>query len=264
MTHVSMPTPVQKQPAHGRRRRVALSAVAGAMVLAGCAYNETLGRNQLVIMDDSALIQASQAAWNQTLQTQKVSNDRAMNERVRRVGDRLVQAAGLQNLNWTYAVFDDATPNAFVLPSGHMGVTTGLLRLVRNDDQLATVIGHEIAHVVGRHAAERSSTSSLTQLALGALQSGAGDYAQAVGGLGGIGAQLGILLPFSRKHELEADRLGVDYMVRGGYRASESIALWQLMAAAQNRAGRPEFASTHPSDQTRIAALQAYITERGY
>lgn len=241
-----------------------IAAVLAGGVVAGCAYNETLGRNQLVIMDDSALVQASQAAWNQTLQTQKVSNDRALNQRVRTVGNRVVQAAGLQDRNWTYAVFDDATPNAFVLPSGHMGVTTGLLRMASNDDQLATVIGHEVAHVVGRHAAERTSTSSLTQLALGALQSGAGDYGQAVGAFGGIGAQLGVLLPFSRKHELEADRLGVDYMVRAGYRASESISLWRAMAAAQNRSGTPEFASTHPSDQTRIAALEAYIAQRGY
>lgn len=241
-----------------------IAVVLAGGVVAGCAYNETLGRNQLVIMDDSALVQASQAAWNQTLQTQKVSNDRALNQRVRTVGNRVVQAAGLQDRNWTYAVFDDATPNAFVLPSGHMGVTTGLLRMASNDDQLATVIGHEVAHVVGRHAAERTSTSSLTQLALGALQSGAGDYGQAVGAFGGIGAQLGVLLPFSRKHELEADRLGVDYMVRAGYRASESISLWRAMAAAQNRSGTPEFASTHPSDQTRIAQLQQYIASRGW
>ena len=247
-------------------KRLALPALAlvSAAVVAGCAYNETLGRNQLLIVDDSALVQASQSAWNETLRTQKVSNDRASNDRVRRIGDRLVQAAGLQNRQWTYAVFEDTKPNAFVLPSGHMGVTTGLLRLVQNDDQLSAVIGHEIAHVVGRHAAERTSTSSLAQLALGAIQSGAGDYAQTVGAFGGVGAQLGVLLPFSRKHELEADRLGVDYMVRAGYRANESIALWRLMASAQNRAGQPEFASTHPSDQTRIAALEAYIADRGY
>lgn len=249
----------------GRSRALAaVSALAAATLVAGCAYNETLGRNQIVLMDDSALMQASQAAWNETLRTQKVSNDRALNDRVTRVGNRVATAAQLQNRNWTYAVFESATPNAFVLPSGHMGVTTGLLSMVRNDDQLAAVIGHEVAHVVGRHAAERSSTSSLTQLALGAIQNGAGEYGQAVGAFGGIGAQLGVLLPFSRKHELEADRLGVDYMVQAGYRANESITLWRNMAAAENRAGRPEFASTHPSDQTRIAALEAYIAQRGY
>ncbi|WP_292051302.1 MULTISPECIES: M48 family metallopeptidase [unclassified Brevundimonas] len=241
-----------------------IAALLGTGLVAGCAYNDTLGRNQVVIVDDRALEQASVAAWEQILRTQKQSNDRAMNDRVRQVGNRIVQAAGLQNRQWTYAVFEDQVPNAFVLPSGHMGVTTGLLRMTRNDDQLATVIGHEVAHVVGRHAAERTSTSSLTQLALGAVQRGAGDYGQAVGAFGGLGAQLGFLLPFSRRHELEADRLGIDYMTRAGYRARESITLWQAMAAAQNRAGTPEFASTHPSDQTRIAALEAYIAQRGY
>lgn len=235
-----------------------------AALLASCAYNESLGRNQLVLMDDSALVQASQAAWQETLRTQKVSNDRAMNERVARVGNRVVQSAQLQNRSWTYAVFDDATPNAFVLPSGHMGVTTGLLRIAQNDDQLAAVIGHEVAHVVARHAAERTSTSSLAQLALGAAQSAAGDYGQAVGAFGGVGAQLGVLLPFSRRHELEADRLGLDYMVGAGYRASESLTLWRNMASAQNRSTGPEFISTHPADATRIAALEAYIAQRGY
>ena len=229
----------------------------------GCAYNESLGRNQFLIVDDSALIQQSNAAWAETLRSQKVSSNAAQNERVRRVGGRIVQAAGLAGRSWDYAVFEDASPNAFVLPSGQIGVTTGLLKLVQNDDQLATVLGHEVGHVVARHAAERYSTQSTTGLVLGAVQSRAGDYSQAVGALGGMGAQLGLLLPFSRNHELEADRLGVDYVVAAGFRPSESLALWRLMAQ-QRQSGTPEFASTHPSDQTRINALQQYIASRGW
>lgn len=230
---------------------------------AGCAYNESLGRNQFLIVDDSALIQQSNAAWAETLKSQKVSTNAAQNERVRRVGGRIVQAAGLAGRSWDYAVFEDAGPNAFVLPSGQIGVTTGLLKLVQNDDQLAAVLGHEVGHVVARHAAERYSTQSTTGLVLGAVQSRAGDYSQAVGALGGMGAQFGLLLPFSRNHELEADRLGVDYMAAAGYRPSESLALWRLMAQ-QRQSGAPEFASTHPSDQTRITALQQYIASRGW
>ncbi|MEN5146904.1 M48 family metallopeptidase [Brevundimonas diminuta] len=229
----------------------------------GCAYNEALGRNQLVFIDDSALIQQSQVAWAETLRTQKLSNNATQNARVRRVGDRIVQAANLTNRHWEYAVFDDSTPNAFVLPSGHMGVTTGLLAIAKNDDQLAAVIGHEVGHVVARHAAERASTTQTTGLILGAVQSQAGDYGQAVQALGGMGAQLGVLLPFSRSHELEADRLGVDYMVAAGYKASESLNLWRAMAEGR-QSGTPEFASTHPSDQTRLMQLQQYIASRGW
>ena len=241
----------------------AVIVTAAALGLGACAYNESLGRNQFLIVDDSALIQQSNAAWAETLRSQKVSSNAAQNERVRRVGGRIVQAAGLAGRSWDYAVFEDASPNAFVLPSGQIGVTTGLLKLVQNDDQLATVLGHEVGHVVARHAAERYSTQSTTGLVLGAVQSRAGDYSQAVGALGGMGAQLGLLLPFSRNHELEADRLGVDYVVAAGFRPSESLALWRLMAQ-QRQSGTPEFASTHPSDQTRINALQQYIASRGW
>ena len=276
---------------------LALAGVA-ALSTAACAYNETLGRNQFLIVDDGALTQQSEAAWAQALRTQPTSSDAAANARVRRVGARIVEAAGLTDRGWDYAVFVSESPNAFVLPSGKIGVTTGLLNLVRNDDQLAAVLGHEVGHVVARHAAERYSsnaatslvrtddqlaavlghevghvvarhaaerysTTALSSVAISGVQSVAGDYAQAAGAIGGLGAQLGVLLPFSRRHELEADRLGVDYMQRAGFEPSEAIALWRLMAG-QRQGSTPEFASTHPSDASRIAALEQYIESQGW
>lgn len=232
-------------------------------VLEACTYNDALGRNQLVLVDENALAQAAAQSWAQALASNQVSRDAAQNERVRRVGGRIVQAAGMGNMQWEYAVFRSDAPNAFVLPGGRMGVTTGLLALVQNDDQLAAVIGHEAAHVTARHAAERYSQTALTQTGLQVISGASGDYGRAVGALGGIGAQVGVLLPFSRQHELEADRIGVDYMQRAGYNPREALALWRLMAQ-QGGASAPEFASTHPSDSTRIAALEAYIAERGW
>ncbi|WP_420479891.1 M48 family metallopeptidase [Brevundimonas sp. FT23028] len=242
---------------------ITLTAALAATALSACAYNDTLGRNQFVLVDDSALTQQSDAAWAEALRTQRTSNDAASLNRIRTVGGRIVNAAGLADRRWEYALFVSDAPNAFVLPSGKIGVTTSLLALVRNDDQLAAVLGHEVGHVVARHAAERYSTNAAAGLVLSGVQGAAGDYGQAAGAIGGLGAQLGVLLPFSRRDELEADRLGVDYMHAAGYRPAESIALWRLMAQ-QRQGSNPEFASTHPSDSTRIAQLEQYIASRGW
>lgn len=235
-----------------------------ALALSACAYNPELGRQQMTIVDDSSLTKAGEQAWNQALTKSKVSADKAANARVRAVGQRVVNAAGLGDRPWDYAVFEDASPNAFVLPGGHVGVTTGLLRLVDNDDQLAAVIGHETGHVVAHHAAERQSQNMTSSLLLGVLGAYAGgDTGRAISTYGGDAAKYGILLPFSRKQELEADRLGVDYMQRAGYRPREAVILWEHMQA-QGGSSTPQFASTHPSDATRIAALQNYIVQRGW
>jgi predicted Zn-dependent protease len=244
--------------------RPILPLVLAALALSACAYNPELGRQQMTIVDDASLAQAGEQAWKQALSTSKVSPDKAANARVRAVGQRVVEAAGLGGRPWDYAVFEDVAPNAFVLPGGHVGVTTGLLKIVDNDDQLAAVIGHEAGHVVAHHAAERQSQNLTSSLVLGVLGVAAGgDTARVIDSYGKTGAKYGFLLPFSRKQELEADRLGVDFMQRAGYRPREAVVLW-LHMQAQGGSGSPEFASTHPSDASRIAALQAYLTQRGW
>ena len=241
-----------------------LLAVA-AITLSACAYNPELGRQQMTIVDDASLAKAGEQAWTQALATSKISPDKAATARVRAVGQRVVDAAGLGGRPWDYAVFEDVAPNAFVLPGGHVGVTTGLIKLVDDDDQLAAVIGHEAGHVVAHHAAERQSQTTFAQIALLAVGAAAGgsETGRAINSYGATGAKYGFLLPFSRKQELEADRLGVDFMQRAGYRPREAVVLW-LHMQAQGGSNTPQFASTHPSDASRIAALEAYIAQRGW
>src|SRR5436190_7493936 len=209
------------------------AAAAGASLCA-CAYNEALGRDQVLLVSDDSLARSAAAAWQQTIATQRISRDPVANVRVHEVGSRIVAAAGLANRRWEYVVFDNRDANAFVLPGGRMGVNTGLLGIVRNDDQLAAVIGHEVGHVLAHHAAERASQESLTRLALAGGQAalgGGSQASQAIASYGSLGAQYGLLLPFSRKHELEADRIGVDLMQRAGYDPRQAVALWRGMAA---------------------------------
>ena len=207
-------------------------------------------------------------AWAQILAKTPQSNDAALNGRVRNVGDRLVRAAGADPRAWDYRVFVDDTPNAFVLPGGRVGVNTGLFKVVQNDDQLAAVLGHEIAHNQHNHAAQRSTRTGLAQLGLsiGARVLGGNDpeLANRIARYGGAGAQLGFLLPFSRRQELEADRLGVDYMARAGFRPSQAVALWRNFQSARGGASAPQFLSTHPNDNTRIQQLETYVRSRGY
>ena len=246
---------------------LAAAALSGATV-AACSYNEALGRNQLLLVNNSSLAAAGTQAWAQTLSRSRVSNDPVANQRVRAVGSRIIQAAGLAGQPWEYAVFENNTPNAFALPGGKIGVNTGLLRLVANDDQLAAVVGHEVAHTVANHAAERMSQQAAAQIGLGVASSALGsrvgaEQARQIASLGSAGAQVGVLLPFSRQHELEADRLGVDYMHRAGYDPRQAVILWETMAR-QRGSSTPSFLSTHPSDANRIAALQQYLVSRGW
>jgi len=241
--------------------------IAAATVLSGCAYNADLGRDQLLIVNDDSLQADGEKAWADTLRESYVSKEPRKNARVQAVGQRVITAAGLANRPWDYAVFLDEAPNAFVLPGGHVGVTVGLLALVQNDDQLAAVIGHEAGHVVAHHAAERASQQTTSKILLGIAGAAAGgsDFGKLLKDHGDQAARYGVLLPFSRKQELEADKLGVDFMARAGYRPREALALWRNMEAQDQ--GKPtgnELGSTHPSDAVRISELERYLASRGW
>lgn len=233
--------------------------------LVACETNDTLGRKQLILVDDKALEDSALAGWQENLKTSKISKDPVLNRRLQTVGAKIVAAAGMGDRSWEYVLFENDDPNAFVIPGNKVGVNTGLFKIVKNDDQLAAVIGHETGHVIAKHAAERYSQQVATQLGLEVVTGATkGKTREIVGNYGGLGAQLGILLPYSRKHELEADRIGVDLMHRAGFRASQSIQVWRNMINLRNGQAQPEILSTHPSDESRIKALEAYIQEKGY
>lgn len=247
-------------------RRLTLPILLAACALGGCAYNADLGRDQLLIVNDDSLAAEGEKAWADTLRTSYVSKEPKKNARVQAVGQRVIAAAGLAGRPWDYAVFLDESPNAFVLPGGHVGVTVGLLTLVENDDQLAAVIGHEAGHVVARHAAERVSQERTSKILLGIAGAAAGgsDFGKLLKDHGDDAAKYGLLLPFSRRQELEADRLGVDFMQRAGYRPREAVALWRNMQAQDGGKAGGDLGSTHPSDAVRIQELERYLTSRGW
>ncbi len=259
------------------RRELIVGLASGSVVAfagTGCATNDALGRSQLLLVSDGQLAQLAAQSWTQALNQNRQSTDVALRRRVENVGNRIVVAAdqrfpsqNLTRYNWEFAVFEDDTVNAWVMPGGKVGFHTGLLDIMENDDQIATVMGHEGGHVVGRHAAERYSQQMAAAgglaLANVALEAGDVDNRGMIAGILGAGVTFGVILPYSRQHEYEADRLGADFMVGANYRANEAVRFWDTMT---RRAGqRPlEFMSTHPSDQNRIAAMRSYIAQQGY
>ena len=257
-----------------RRQLVAGLASGSVVALSGCATNEALGRSQFMLVSDGQLAQLAAQSWTQALQEIPQSSDKSLRRRVESVGDRIVQAAdrkypshNLTQNNWEFAVFEDDTVNAWVMPGGKVGFHKGLLDIMENDDQVATVMGHEAGHVVGRHSAERYSQQMAAAGGLAiagvALEAGDVENKELIAGILGAGVTFGFILPYSRKHEYEADRLGTDFMVGANYQANEAVRFWDTMT--QQSGQKPmEFMSTHPSDQNRIVAMQSYISNMGY
>jgi len=253
-----------------RRREILIGLAAGTMIpfVSGCAENAALGRTQLMLISDSQLTQLSAQAWQESLQRERVSRDPAYTRRLQRVGERIVNASGQTHLDWEFVVFDSDTVNAWVLPNGKVGFYKGILDLMETDDHVATVMGHEVGHIAGRHSAERASQQMAAQVGLSLVTSALNSnadiaYSDQLGAALGMGVSLGIILPYSRQHEYEADRLGIDYMVGAGYDPRQAIDFWLAMSST-HQGGQLEFASTHPSDEHRIAAMREYMAARGY
>lgn len=236
-----------------------------AISLAGCATSPT-GRKQLMLIDEGTIVPMAVQSFDEMKGKEKINTNAAVNRYVQCVVQPLTQEASLRYeflpKSWEVVVFESKEVNAFAMPGGKIGVYTGLLALTENPDQLAAVLGHEIGHVVARHAAERMSTAQVTVLAMtaaGVALAKNNDQAAIMAALG-IGAQVGVLLPFSRTHETEADVIGQDLMARVGFDPAQSVRLWELMQ--QSGGARPlELLSTHPDPQNRAAHLQQLLTQ---
>ncbi len=235
------------------RRKILLSVFVLA-VLVACATSPT-GRNQLMMVGDAEMASMGQQLFAQMQQKTPPVNDARVNGEVNCVVHALVaELPATMRSGWEFRVFDDKTPNAFALPGKKIGVHSGMLKLVQNDDQLAAVIGHEIGHVLARHANERASMGMLAQI----TQEVAGQIGPGTAAVFGLGAQVGVMLPYSRTHEAEADVIGQEMMARAGFDPRQSIALWQLMGK-QDKDAPPELLSTHPADGTRLRGLNAHL-----
>lgn len=260
------------------RRSIALfSVLIGSMGLAGCETNPYTGRSQLLMTSVDQEAHMGAQAYDQIKSDPKVrfSRDLREIEPVRRVAARIIEAAKrskygetARQFQWDVTVIkDDKTANAFALPGGKMAVYTGIFPVARTEAGLAAVMGHEVVHALARHGAERMSQGQLTnavlQMAGAAIGSGGGDpvVGQAAMAALGVGAQVGVLLPFSRKHESEADYVGILLAADAGYDPRESVGLWERMAQMSSGGGPAEFLSTHPSHDTRIDQLKSWMPE---
>ncbi|MDV6343355.1 M48 family metallopeptidase [Nitrosomonas sp. Is37] len=228
--------------------------------LTACATTPT-GRTQLAFMPDAEVdsmgLQAFQNLKNEKPISRNVKNDQF----VHCVASAIAQEVGG---NWEVVVFEDPSLNAFALPGKKIGVYTGLINLVDNQDQLAAIIGHEVGHVLARHSNERLSQQLGAQASIALVQAVAAPQTamgQTAVSLLGVGAEYGIILPFSRLHESEADTIGLDLMAKAGFNPAESITLWLKMAQASQGPRPVEFLSTHPSHTTRIEDLQARLPQ---
>lgn len=246
-------------------RRGVLVLLAGGLALAACSENAATGRSQFAVVPDEALGDMADQAWADLIRQTPRSADQALKARLEHVGWRIVEAAGRPDLDWEFVVFERPEINAFVLPNGKVGVFRGLMAFAADDDELAGVLGHEVGHILARHPAERMSQQLAVELGINVLQAilANGDYAEHAGeiaGALGMGAVYGVILPYSRGHELEADRLGVDLAQRAGLDPSGSVRFFERMA--QKGAGQaqpPEVLSTHPADGPRLAALREAV-----
>ena len=225
-------------------------------LLTACATSPT-GRNQLIMMPEAQIDQMGLQAFSALKNEKPISRNPQYNQLAHCIANAITQQTGG---HWEVVVFQDKSLNAFALPGNKIGVYSGLIQLVGgNQHQLAAVIGHEVGHVLARHSNERASQQLAVQQGMGILKQTTLGQNPATLGLLGLGAQYGVLMPFSRTQESEADLIGEDLMAKAGFDPEQSIALWQKMERASQGQQPAEFMSTHPAHATRIQELEQHM-----
>jgi metalloendopeptidase OMA1, mitochondrial len=241
-----------------------------ALILAmtGCTTVPETGRSQFNLLSPTDETKLGVAAFDQMKGETPISKDPAANKLVQDVGKRIAAVAELPNAQWEFVVFESEQANAFCLPGGKVGIYTGILPITKTEAGLATVIGHEVAHAVARHGGERVSTSVALQAVGGVAaelsnQLSDPQVKQAVVSAYGLGATVGVELPFSRKQESEADYIGLLYMARAGYDPEEAVKFWQRFSDYNEKSGGDTlwFLRTHPLDEDRIRKLEEWLPE---
>ena len=251
-------------------------AVIAAILVCGCATNPITGKQSLNFVSNSELFPTSFQQYNAFIAENKVITGTAEARQVDVVGGKIKAAAEkyltylgqtqyLKDYRWEYKLVDNKEVNAWCLPGGKIVVYSGILPVTQNEAGLATVMGHEVSHALANHGAQRMSAAQLQQIGGVALDAATSNksaetrslFSQAYG----IGTEVGVMLPFSRSNESEADKIGLTLMAIAGYNPDDAIAFWSRMSAKGGASGTPEFMSTHPSDATRIANLKSLIPQ---
>jgi predicted Zn-dependent protease len=245
-------------------------------LLSSCAVNPLTGKKTLNLVSNEQLFPTSFQQYGTFLKENKVLTGTADARRVENVGVKIKLAAEkylnalgqkeyLNGYQWEYKLVDSKEVNAWCMPGGKIVVYSGILPITKDDAGLATVMGHEVSHALANHGAQRMSAAQLQEIVgvgVAVATSGQSQKAQQTWNQAyGIGTEVGIMLPFSRSNETEADKIGLTLMAIAGYNPEDAIAFWSRMAANSNGQSPPEFMSTHPSDATRIANLKAMISE---
>lgn len=243
-------------------KRIFLVLLISTIIIGCTSKTPYTNRSQMIFMSSKQELALGERTYKQTLSKSKVIKDTKDARRVKQIGERIAKVANRPDFKWEFNLVENEQKNAFCLPGGKVVVYTGILKVAKNDDQLATVMSHEVAHALARHGAERMSASMVQQGLQVAgnilLSTKAPQYTNVFNQAYGIGSNLGVMLPYGRMQESEADEIGIHLMKKAGYDVYAALEFWKNMSAGKKESN--EFFSTHPSSSTRIKDIQRVIT----